>query len=199
MSEISVVILAAGFGTRMKSNKAKVLFELSGKPMICHILQKAYELSNDVSVILNYQFDEVKKVVLDSFPNTKIYKQDVENFPGTAGALKDVKLNSKKTIILCGDMPLIKLDDIKKLASFKSDAALSVFRAKNPKGYGRVITNSNNGILKIVEEKDANENEKSINLVNAGCYAFKSEVLAKILPLIKNNNAQNEYYLTDSI
>lgn len=199
MSEISVIILAAGFGTRMKSTKAKVLFSLSGKPMICHILQKAYELSNDVSVILNYQFDEVKKVVLDSFPNTKIYKQDVENFPGTAGALKDVKLNSKKTIILCGDMPLIKLDDIKKLASFKSDAALSVFRTKNPKGYGRVITNSNNEILKIVEEKDANEDEKSINLVNAGCYAFKSEVLTKILPLIKNNNAQNEYYLTDSI
>lgn len=63
-----------------------------------HILQKAYELSDDASVILNYQFDEVKKVVLNSFANTKIYKQDVENFPGTAGALKDVKLNSKKLL-----------------------------------------------------------------------------------------------------
>ncbi|NLK67274.1 MAG: bifunctional UDP-N-acetylglucosamine diphosphorylase/glucosamine-1-phosphate N-acetyltransferase GlmU [Campylobacteraceae bacterium] len=198
MSDISVVVLAAGFGTRMKSKKAKVLFELCGEPMIIHILKKSYEISSDVSVILNYQFDEIKEIVLSEFPNTKIYRQDVENFPGTAGALKNVEFNSKKTLIVCGDMPLVKIDELKNLANSNADVALSVFKTKNPFGYGRVITN-NNEIIKIVEEKDASTDEKLVDTVNAGCYAFKSEVLKEILPKISNQNAQNEYYLTDSI
>lgn len=196
--DISVVILAAGFGTRMKSKKAKVLFEICGEPMIIHILKKAYAISNDVSVILNYQFDEVKKVILENFPNTKIYKQDVSNFPGTAGALKDVNFNSKKTLIICGDMPLVKVSELQNLANSKSDVALSVFETKNPTGYGRVITKEKE-IIKIVEEKDALPKERLVNVVNAGCYAFDSEILKTILPQISNQNKQNEYYLTDSI
>lgn len=197
-SNISVVILAAGFGTRMKSSKAKVLFDISGEPMICHILKKSYEISSDVSVVLNYQFDEVKKVVLENFPNTKIYRQDAENFPGTAGALKSVKLSGDKTIVVCGDMPLMKTDELKALAKNESSLTVAVFRAKNPYGYGRVIT-QNGEILKIVEEKDANENEKAVDMVNSGCYAFDTKMLAQILPKISNQNAQNEYYLTDTI
>ncbi|MSN97061.1 bifunctional UDP-N-acetylglucosamine diphosphorylase/glucosamine-1-phosphate N-acetyltransferase GlmU [Campylobacter sp. FMV-PI01] len=198
MSDISIIILAAGFGTRMKSNKAKVLFEISGKEMIFHILEKAYELSSDVSVILNYDFDTIKQKILSNFPNTKIYKQDIENFPGTAGALKNVELNSKKTLILCGDMPLITINELKNLINSKHEVALSVFETKNPFGYGRVVIKDGE-ILKIVEEKDALDEEKNIKIVNAGCYAFKSEVLKEILPKISNNNNQKEYYLTDSI
>lgn len=198
MSNLEVIILAAGFGTRMKSSKSKVLFKLCGREMICHILQKSYEITDNISVILSHQFDEIKEIILKNFPNTKIYKQDIENFPGTAGALKDVEFNAKKTLIVCGDMPLIKTAELLRLSNGEADINLSVFNAKNPFGYGRVII-KNGEIQKIVEQKDANESEKAVNSVNAGCYCFKTEVLKQILPMIKNENSQKEFYLTDSI
>ena len=198
MNDVSVIVLAAGLGTRMKSQKAKVLFELCGEPMIIHILKKAYEISNDVSVILHYQFDEVKSAVLAYFPNAKIYKQDHEHFPGTAGGLKEVEIRGAKTLIICGDMPLVKSAELRKLCEGDAEVNLSVFSARDPFGYGRVITRGGE-ILKIVEQKDASEEEKAIKDANAGCYCFKSEALKQILPQIKPDNAQKEYYLTDAI
>ncbi|WP_298053683.1 bifunctional UDP-N-acetylglucosamine diphosphorylase/glucosamine-1-phosphate N-acetyltransferase GlmU [uncultured Campylobacter sp.] len=198
MNDVSVIVLAAGLGTRMKSQKAKVLFELCGEPMIIHILKKAYEISNDVSVILHYQFDEVKSAVLAHFPNAKIYKQDHERFPGTAGGLKEVEIRGKKTLIICGDMPLVKSAELRKLCEGDAEVNLSVFSARDPFGYGRVIT-CGGEILKIVEQKDASEEEKAVKDANAGCYCFKSEALKQILPQIKPDNAQKEYYLTDAI
>ena len=198
MNDVSVIVLAAGLGTRMKSQKAKVLFELCGEPMIIHILKKAYEISNDVSVILHYQFDEVKNAVLAHFPNAKIYKQDHEHFPGTAGGLKEVEIRGAKTLIICGDMPLVKSAELRKLCDGDAEVNLSVFSARDPFGYGRVITRGGE-ILKIVEQKDANEEEKAVKDANAGCYCFKSEALKQILPQIKPDNAQKEYYLTDAI
>lgn len=198
MNDVSVIVLAAGLGTRMKSQKAKVLFELCGEPMIIHILKKAYEISNDVSVILHYQFDEVKSAVLAHFPNAKIYKQDHEHFPGTAGGLKEVEIRGAKTLIICGDMPLVKSAELHKLCEADAEVNLSVFSARDPFGYGRVITRGGE-ILKIVEQKDASEEEKAIKDANAGCYCFKSEALKEILPQIKPDNAQKEYYLTDAI
>ena len=198
MNDVSVIVLAAGLGTRMKSQKAKVLFELCGEPMIIHILKKAYEISNDVSVILHYQFDEVKSAVLAHFPNAKIYKQDHEHFPGTAGGLKEVEIRGAKTLIICGDMPLVKSAELRKLCEGDAEVNLSVFSARDPFGYGRVITKGGE-ILKIVEQKDASEEEKAVKDANAGCYCFKSEALRQILPQIKPDNAQKEYYLTDAI
>ena len=198
MNDVSVIVLAAGLGTRMKSQKAKVLFELCGEPMIIHILKKAYEISNDVSVILHYQFDEVKSAVLAQFPNAKIYKQDHEHFPGTAGGLKEVEIRGAKTLIICGDMPLVKSAELRKLCDGDAEVNLSVFSARDPFGYGRVITRGGE-ILKIVEQKDASEEEKAVKDANAGCYCFKSEALKQILPQIKPDNAQKEYYLTDAI
>ncbi|QKF92299.1 bifunctional UDP-N-acetylglucosamine diphosphorylase/glucosamine-1-phosphate N-acetyltransferase GlmU [Campylobacter sp. CCUG 57310] len=198
MSDIGVVILAAGLGTRMKSTKPKVIFEICGEPMIIHILRKAYEISDDVSVVLSYQKEMVEAKIKEIFPKTKIYEQDLKLSPGTAGALKNVNLNSEKTIILCGDMPLIKTNDIIRLNAASADIAVSVFEAKDPQGYGRVIVN-NCMVEAIVEQKDASETQRMIKSVNAGCYTFKTEVLKQILPLIKNQNAQNEYYLTDAV
>ena len=198
MNDVSVIVLAAGLGTRMKSQKAKVLFELCGEPMIIHILKKAYEISNDVSVILHYQFDEVKSAVLAHFPNAKIYKQDHERFPGTAGGLKEVEIRGAKTLIICGDMPLVKSAELRKLCEGDAEVNLSVFSTRDPFGYGRVITRGGE-ILKIVEQKDASEEEKAVKDANAGCYCFKSEALKQILPQIKPDNAQKEYYLTDAI
>lgn len=198
MDKIAIVILAAGFGTRMKSQKSKVCFKICGGELITHILRKSYEITSDVSVVLNYNFEEVKSVVLRDFPQTKIHKQDHDNFPGTGGSLRGMKFDAQKIVVLCGDMPLIKVDEIKKLCESDADVTLSMFEAKNPFGYGRVII-KNDEVQKIVEEKDANENEKRVNLANAGCYAFKREILDEILPRLSNQNAQNEYYLTDVI
>ena len=198
MNDTSVIILAAGLGTRMKSARPKVLFELCGKPMIIHVLKQAYAVSNDVSVVLYYEKEKIESVIKDIFPQTKIYAQDLANFPGTAGALKNVELSGKKIIVTCGDMPLVKATDLMRLAANDADIALSVFEAADPYGYGRVIIN-NGKVEAIVEQKDATETQKMIKSANAGCYCFKSEVLREILPLIGNENSQKEFYLTDAI
>ena len=198
MNDTSVIILAAGLGTRMKSARPKVLFELCGEPIIIHVLKQAYAVSNDVSVVLYYEKEKIESVIKNIFPQTKIYAQDLANFPGTAGALKNVELSGKKIIVTCGDMPLVKATDLMRLAANDADIALSVFEAADPYGYGRVIVN-NGKVEAIVEQKDATETQKMIKSANAGCYCFKSEVLREILPLIGNENSQKEFYLTDAI
>ena len=198
MNDTSVIILAAGLGTRMKSARPKVLFELCGEPMIIHVLKQAYAVSNDVSVVLYYEKEKIESVIKNIFPQTKIYAQDLANFPGTAGALKNVELSGKKIIVTCGDMPLVKATDLMRLAANDADIALSVFEAADPYGYGRVIIN-NGKVEAIVEQKDATETQKMIRSANAGCYCFKSEILREILPLIGNENSQKEFYLTDAI
>ncbi|AQW81424.1 fused N-acetylglucosamine-1-phosphate uridyltransferase and glucosamine-1-phosphate acetyltransferase [Campylobacter pinnipediorum subsp. pinnipediorum] len=198
MKETSIIILAAGLGTRMKSKTPKVMFEICGASMISHILNKAYKITDDVCVVLYHQKDMIQEHILKNYPDTKIHIQDFENFPGTAGALIGAISKTKKTIILCGDMPLITQNELENLAKSDLDLTISSFNTENPFGYGRIIS-ENNQVLSIVEEKDASENEKKIKSVNAGCYAFKTDALEKILPLIKNNNAQNEYYLTDAV
>ncbi|MBZ7964294.1 bifunctional UDP-N-acetylglucosamine diphosphorylase/glucosamine-1-phosphate N-acetyltransferase GlmU [Campylobacter sp. 2457A] len=194
----SILILAAGLGTRMKSQKPKVLQELCQKSMILHILEKAYELSDDVSVVLSHQKELVEKEILSSFPKTKILEQDLKNYPGTAGALKNFKSDKEKVLILCGDMPLVESESLKQLLQNDADLSLAVFRAKDAKTYGRVLI-ENDRVEKIIEFKDANEKERLINICNAGVYAIKSKLLSEILPLIDNNNAAKEYYLTDMI
>lgn len=196
---LSVVILAAGFGTRMKSKLPKVLHQISGQPMLAHILQKSYEISDNVSVVLGHGFDEIKNYLEKEFPNTKIYRQNLEKFPGTAGALFGIDFQKNgKTLVICGDMPLVKSSELLELANSDFDLVMSAFYLENPYGYGRVVTDKNS-VLKIVEQKDANTDELKINLCNAGAYCFKNEVLSQILPQISNNNAQNEFYLTDAI
>lgn len=194
----SIIILAAGLGTRMKSEKPKVLQELCQKSMILHILQKAFELSDDVTAVVSHQKEKVKKEILSHFPQTQILEQDLKKFPGTAGALKHYKPRNEKVLILCGDMPLIELSSLQNLLCSDWALNLAVFETKEPKNYGRVVLENGN-IKKIVEAKDANENEKQITLCNGGVYALSNAVLAEILPLIKKNNKTGEYYLTDMI
>ncbi|MBR8462941.1 bifunctional UDP-N-acetylglucosamine diphosphorylase/glucosamine-1-phosphate N-acetyltransferase GlmU [Campylobacter sp. faydin G-105] len=198
MSDISIVILAAGLGTRMKSTQPKVLFKLCNEPMIIHILKQAYAITNDVSVVLYYEKELIESVIKMTYPQTKIYTQDLANFPGTAGAIKNIKFDGKKVLVTCGDMPLVRGADLMRLANTDADIAMSSFEATEPFGYGRVIS-KNGKIEKIVEQKDASEAELAVKSVNAGCYCFKREVLESILPMIDSQNAQKEFYLTDSI
>lgn len=194
----SILILAAGLGTRMKSEKPKVLQELCQKSMILHILEKAFAISEDVSVVLSHQKERVEKEILEHFPKTQILEQDLINFPGTAGALKGFTPKNEKVLILCGDMPLVEKTSLEALLQSEGELSLAVFNAKDAKSYGRVIIKDDQ-VEKIVEFKDANEEERKVSVCNAGVYVIESKLLAQILPLIDNHNAAKEYYLTDSI
>ncbi len=195
---ICIVILAAGKGTRMKSKLPKVLHKIAGKPMLFHIIGQAQKISSDITVILAHQFDLVKKELENNFSNIKIHKQDITNFPGTGGALKNLSLKSEKTLILNGDMPLVKAKSLQKFIDSKAPIAMSVFELENPSGYGRVVI-KNGTVQAIVEEKDATNEIKQIKTVNAGVYAIDSKLLNEFIVQLQNNNAQKEYYLTDII
>lgn len=199
-SQVSVVILAAGLGTRMKSATPKVLQKLCGKAMILHILKQAFLVSDDVTVVLYHQKEEVKAAIFAKFPNTKIITQDHLNYPGTAGALRNYAPKHGKIIVLCGDMPLIKASSLQEMLKMleKSKLVVGVFESKNPKNYGRVIIKKDK-IEKIVEFKDANATQKSVNICNSGVYALEKNLLNELLPKIDNKNAAGEYYLTDIV
>ncbi|WP_459884631.1 bifunctional UDP-N-acetylglucosamine diphosphorylase/glucosamine-1-phosphate N-acetyltransferase GlmU [Caminibacter profundus] len=193
---LQIIILAAGKGTRMKSKSAKVLHTLCDKPMIEYVIEESLKLTNSIDVVLNHQFDNVKEIV-SKYP-VNIIKQDLENFPGTGGAVKEVPIRGERVFVLNGDMPLIEAEELKKFLDINANIVMSVMNLANPDGYGRVVIENGN-VKKIVEQKDANEAELKIPYVNAGVYLFKKEILENYLPKLSNNNAQKEYYLTDII
>ncbi|QOP41176.1 bifunctional UDP-N-acetylglucosamine diphosphorylase/glucosamine-1-phosphate N-acetyltransferase GlmU [Sulfurimonas marina] len=198
LDSISIVILAAGKGSRMKSNKAKVLHDISGKPMLYHIIKASKNISNDVSVVIAHQKEKVKESIEKYFDDITFVEQDAENFPGTGGAMKNVAPKNDKVLVLNGDMPLITAESLEGFLHNDADIIMSIFDLKDPNGYGRVVID-NNQVQYIVEQKDANQAELNVTTVNAGIYAFKKDVLEKYIPLLSNDNAQKEYYLTDLI
>jgi len=191
-----IIILAAGKGTRMKSSLPKVLHKLCEKSMIEYIIEEALKVTDSIDVILGHQFERVKEVI-EKY-NVRIHKQDLENYPGTGGALKEIKFLEDKVLVLNGDMPLITSEEINKFFEVDADIVMSIMKLDNPDGYGRVVI-ENGEVKKIVEQKDASFDELKIPYVNAGVYAFKKEVLEKYIPLLSNENNQQEYYLTDVI
>lgn len=197
-SDISIVILAAGKGSRMKSPKAKVLHSISGKEMLYHIIKESKKISDDISVVVAHQKEAVVAKMQSYFDDIHFVTQDAENFPGTGGAMKNVAPKNDKVLVLNGDMPLITAEALGGFFTLESDIIMSIFDLENPDGYGRVILDENR-VIKIVEQKDATPSELKTTTVNAGIYAFKKSVLEKYIPLLSNANAQNEYYLTDVI
>ncbi|WP_345980880.1 bifunctional UDP-N-acetylglucosamine diphosphorylase/glucosamine-1-phosphate N-acetyltransferase GlmU [Sulfurimonas sp. HSL3-2] len=198
MNNISIVILAAGKGSRMKSNKAKVLHNISGKPMLYHIVKESLKVSDDVSIVVAHQKDAVIEEIQKHFSNITFIEQDDVNFPGTGGAMKNVTAKNSHVLVLNGDMPLITAEALGGFLHTSADIVLSIFDLEDPSGYGRVKIDDGE-VSYIVEQKDANEYELAITHVNAGIYSFKKEVLESYIPRLSNANAQNEYYLTDVI
>ncbi len=196
--ELSIVILAAGKGSRMKSPKAKVLHTISGKPMIYHSVKAALELTDDVIVVIAHQKEAVIEAVRSEFQNITFVVQDTENFPGTGGAVMAIEPRYEKVLVLNGDMPLITADVLHGFVESKSSIVMSIFNLADPSGYGRVVIGKH-GVERIVEQKDATQEELAITYVNAGIYSFKRSILEKYIPRLSNGNAQNEYYLTDVI
>ncbi|MCO4845769.1 MAG: bifunctional UDP-N-acetylglucosamine diphosphorylase/glucosamine-1-phosphate N-acetyltransferase GlmU [Sulfurovum sp.] len=195
---ISVVILAAGQGTRMKSTTPKVLHEISGKSMLFHAIDAAKKISDDITVVLYHQAGRIQKEIEAHYSNIHFHMQDAVQFPGTGGAMKGVDVTHSKALILNGDMPLVTMTALESLMQGNADINMSVIKLDNPSGYGRVIINQGN-VVEIVEEKDCIPAQKEIQTVNAGVYCVKKELLENYIPALSNENAQKEYYLTDII
>ena len=206
--KFSVVILAAGVGSRMKSHKPKVLHRICGKSMIVRITEAALQVSDDVHIVLYHQKEVIEAHLCEYFgdklESISLHTQDCQNFPGTGGALMEpsgklIDLAYDRLVVLNGDMPLITPESIAAIAHTQAPIVVSTITLENPSGYGRVQVDSSGQITQIIEEKDCDESQKSINLVNAGIYGFDRELLECSLPRLSNDNAQQEYYLTDII
>jgi len=195
---LSVIIMAAGAGTRMKSNTPKVLHKISGKEMLYYSISEAKKLTNDIEVVVYHQKEKVIETMNKYFDDIKYVVQDHLNYPGTGGAIKCCNPKQDKVFILNGDMPLVTADELKKFDSIDADIVMSVIHLENPDGYGRVVIEDGK-VKKIVEQKDATDEEKKIQYVNAGVYLIKKEILNAFLPLLSDDNSQKEYYLTDII
>lgn len=193
----------------MHSDKPKVLHEVGGTPMLFHVFRTAYGLSLDhIHAVIGHQADQVKEAVdREGFANVVFSVQKEQK--GTADAVKAAlpsvleagRPSSVMVLILYGDMPLIPQDDLQDLLKAAENSALALMTCEpdNPFGYGRIVRDADGQVLRIVEEKDCTEEQKQIREVNSGIMACKASVLKKYLGKIKNNNAQQEYYLTDLV
>ncbi|MFC3847635.1 bifunctional UDP-N-acetylglucosamine diphosphorylase/glucosamine-1-phosphate N-acetyltransferase GlmU [Helicobacter baculiformis] len=199
---LSVIILAAGKGTRMKSSLPKVLHPLCGRAMLFYVLESALALSEDVHVILAHQHERIRAALQEAFPNAPIHIhiQDAANFPGTGGALLQqgalIACAHEKILILNADMPLISASILQPLLEYSH--AIGVFELEGARGYGRVRIQE--GLAQaIVEEKDAPTEILKLPSLNAGIYVFSKAFLQAYLPKLDAQNAQREYYLTQLI
>jgi bifunctional UDP-N-acetylglucosamine pyrophosphorylase/glucosamine-1-phosphate N-acetyltransferase len=203
MRKVQTIVLAAGKGTRMKSDVPKVLHKVCGKPLILHVLDVVRSIGSlKTFVILGHGIDQVKAILPSG---TMAIEQ--KKLLGTADAVKSaarfLKGFQNDVIVLCGDTPLLRTETIEKLISqhHKSKAVCTVLTAivEDPKGYGRIVRNTKDVIVAIREEKDASEAEKKIREINVGIYCFRSSELLRFLNKIKVNPLKGEYYLTDII
>ena len=207
MNQISTIILAAGQGKRMGNpNLAKVMAELSGKPLIGRVLDQTKELKPLKNVVIvGFCRDAVINYVKSQDTNIEIAVQEEQL--GSGHAAYQAKANftgfDGDILILSGDVPLMKSSTLQKFIDLhidnKSDVSVLSAIAPNPTGYGRIIRNAQGEFERITEEKDCNENEKKIDEINSGIYVVNSKYLFTALESVKSENAQNEYYLTDIV
>lgn len=203
---MKIVILAAGKGKRLQSEKfnlPKVLRKINNKPLIGYVLEQLdFVEKKDIYIIIGYMGQKV----IDYCSRDYNYAWQTEQL-GTAHALKQAliqypDLNSEEIIVLMGDMPFIKKETIKSLIEYnktnKNDITLISTFVDLPSSFGRIVRNQHEDLVKIIEVKDADENILKINEVNTGIAIYNSKAL-NLIELIKNNNNQKEYYLTDLI
>lgn len=202
MNKFSAVILAAGAGTRMKSSLPKVMHRLSGKTLLNWVIGSVSALKPDnIVIVLGHKADIVEKS-LQGLNVKFVYQQEQL---GSAHALMQARKALKKykgdILVISGDVPLVKTSTLSSLLKHnkKNKASVTVLAAKvdNPFGYGRMVKNGGE-LVKIVEEKDADAQEKLINEINSGIYCFDNNIW-KALSKVKPNNVKKEYYLTDTV
>jgi len=204
MREIAIIILAAGQGKRMKSSQAKVLHLLAGKPLLFYPLKVAREITpQKLLVVVGHQQEKVK----GAFPDSDITYVTQSRQLGTGHAVATTReaLSSfgGDIMLLCGDIPLIKKTTLDELMAKHREGnnlvTLLTTAMKNPTGYGRIVRDSHGNVQKIIEEKEASDQEKEISEINSGIYCFDGTFLFDALHSLSRQNAQKEYYLTDTV
>ena len=198
----NAIILAAGKGTRMKTELPKCAFPLLKKPMVTYIIEALESISIDQIICVVGHKKEVLQDILKDRVKYAIQEEQL----GTGHAVKcalDFIDDNGYTIILPGDTPLIDKEILDQLIevhkSNKNDFTIGTIALDNPFGFGRIVRDSSNSVLRIVEEKDASEEERKIKEINTGLFLVDNKLLKKALLEIKNNNAKGEYYLTDIV
>jgi len=205
MTEIKSIILAAGKGTRMKSDIPKVLHKIFEKPLLGYVLDNVKNIANESFVIVGHQAENVTKYVQENYTEVKTVLQTPQLGTGHAVSMVCPYLEDfdGQVIILCGDTPLITEKTLKDFIEYhnSSNSDLTVMSTvfENPTNYGRIIREQNGSLKCIVEEKDATSDEKNIKEVNAGIYCLNWTKIKNAFSQLKSNNAQGEYYLTDII
>ena len=203
MENIIAIVMAAGKGTRMKTNKSKVVHKIYGKELIARVVETVQKSGiNDIIAVVGHKRDDVQKVLGDSVKYA--YQEELLGTGHTAmQAIPYLKGKKGKVVVLYGDVPLVRPETIKKLIAKsiaeKESATILTALYNNPTGYGRVVRDASGNVKAIVEEKDATDEEKAITEINGGIYCFDIEELILALEKITRNNAQGEYYLTDVI
>ena len=197
------IILAAGKGTRMKSDLPKVLHKVSGLSMLEHVYRSVSAINPEKYVtVIGHKAELVQEVLVDQ---SEFVLQAEQLGTGHAVMMAEEQLAGLEgnTLVIAGDTPLITGDSLKNLIDFhvnhKNVATILTARAEDPFGYGRIIRNSDDEVIKIVEQKDANSYEQAVKEINTGTYLFDNKRLYEALKNINTNNAQGEYYLTDVI
>ena len=204
---IKSVILAAGKGTRMKSDISKVLHTIFDKALVGYVIEAVNKtgLADENYIIVGHQAESVEEYVNKNYSNSKCVLQAEQLGTGHAVsmALPYLADFEGEVIILCGDTPLITEKTLREFVEYhrQYNSDLTVMSAifDNPKNYGRIIRNADNTLNSIVEEKDANLEQKAVKEVNAGVYCLNWAKIKPAFSGLKTNNAQGEYYLTDAI
>lgn len=203
--DIKAVILAAGKGTRMKSNTPKVLHQIFGKPLLGYVLDNVKNITNEAFVIVGHHAEEVTEFVEKNYSAAKTVLQSPQLGTGHAVSMVCPSLDDfdGQVIILCGDTPLITEKTLTEFIEYhnsnNSDLTVMSTIFENPTNYGRIIRENNNSLKCIVEEKDATPEQKAVKEVNAGIYCLNWSKIKPAFSQLTSNNAQGEYYLTDII
>ncbi|WP_058305646.1 bifunctional UDP-N-acetylglucosamine diphosphorylase/glucosamine-1-phosphate N-acetyltransferase GlmU [Gracilibacillus massiliensis] len=203
MSNRYAIVLAAGKGTRMKSTLYKVLHPVLGKPMVQHVVDQLKRLDlASITTVVGFGAEKVQEQLGE---NSQFVIQEEQLGTGHAVQQAEKYLANKQgtTIVVCGDTPLLTNQTLQSVIDHHEEqkAAVTILtaHAENPTGYGRIVRNADNQVSKIVEQKDASEEEQKIQEINTGTYCFDNELLFKALKKVSNDNAQGEYYLPDVI
>jgi len=198
---LSIIILAAGQGTRMYSDKPKVLHQLAGKPLLEHVYHTAVMLeARGIHVIYGHGGDQL----IEQLPQLDVEWVEQTEQLGTGHAVKQALPNipdKDLVLVLYGDVPLITSETLTDLVAAAEETSFSLLTSfvDDPRGYGRIIRNDNDEVSRIVEEKDASNNEKEICEINTGMLVANGKALKQWVEKLESNNAQSEFYLTDII
>lgn len=203
MTRRFAIVLAAGQGTRMKSSLYKVLHPVCGKPMVQHVVDQLKPLQLDAVVtVVGFGADRVKEQLGDS-TSYVIQEEQLGTGHAVMQAAQELENKEGTTVVVCGDTPLLTSETMEALLQHheQTQAKVTILTAENssPDGYGRIVRNTQNVVEKIVEHKDATEEERKITEINTGTYCFDNQALFQALKHVSNDNAQGEYYLPDVI